>query len=1030
MISPERLRVLIIDDSPDDALLITNAITGQELEITSERVDDASSLRTALTDGQWDVVISDYSMPSLTTAEALRIVTEVDANLPFIVVSGVIGEDAAVEMMRTGALDYVMKDRLSRLLPAIRREMREVKARKARVAAEADRNDLRQRLQTTVERAPVGIVNVAEDGRFLHVNQRFCEIVGYESAELLQLTFADITHPLDVNRDREHMRRMSRGELREYQTEKRYVRKDGEVVYVSLNTAPIYGPGGEFLYFASIMLDLTERKRMETQLRERDERYRQIVDNAQEGIWTIDTDGRTTFVNRSMADMLGYSADEMLGRQLHDFIHEADDERANTLADRRRLGFSDRGEFVLRSSSGESVRIHFTANRLLDADGAHIGALVMVTDVTARWDAEEAVLLQKRELDEAQRIAELGSWRRNLPGDAIVWSDGMYRILGVDPTANPNPRFALLFSLVEPEDREKVKAALANSIESGLPLDVHYRIRRPDGVVRSLHAFGEVTLDATGAPAHIRGVTQDVTERLESLAAHETLNREVQLLLESTTQGIFGVDRDGYCTFINRAASDALGYPPGQLVGRSMHDVTHQGPDCSHTSDGCPLEAAARTGTAIEVQADRLSRRDGSSLPVEYSAAPVIDGGAVRGAVVVFTDISERKLLQAQLEQSDRVSSLGRLAATMAHEFNNVLMGIQPFAETLSRHNPDQKVQRATQNILQAVQRGRSITHGILRFARPADLVKETIDVAVWLRSMDAALTALVGDRIRFQLRVDGDHLFIRGDRHQLEQVLTNLAANARDAMEDGGTLTVGVERCLSGHVFSFGAIRTIDRYLHITVTDTGSGMDAKTLKGIFDPFFTTKRSGTGLGLAVVHQVMQQHGGSIVAESTPGEGTVFHLFLPFSEESIAEAEVAPRQLSRTAIGSVLIVEDDEAISDGVAELLRDEGIAVEVAASGAAAMASLALHVPAVVILDVGLPDIDGRLLYERIALTCPELAVVFASGSNDEEMLRPYLRPGHIASLTKPYEFEALLQVLDSLDTPSSTAMASRQPS
>jgi nitrogen-specific signal transduction histidine kinase/ActR/RegA family two-component response regulator len=411
-----------------------------------------------------------------------------------------------------------------------------------------------------------------------------------------------------------------------------------------------------------------------------------------------------------------------------------------------------------------------------------------------------------------------------------------------------------------------------------------------------------------------------------------------------------------------------------------------------------------------------LYRSDGTILPVEYSAAPIIDNGSVAGAVVVFTDVSERKLLQAQLEQSDRVSSLGRLAATMAHEFNNVLMGIQPFAELLSRQNPTESVQRASHNILQAVQRGRSITHGILRFARPTELVKEKIDVKHWLQSMDAALAAVLGDRVHLRMRIDGDSLFVRGDSHQLEQVMTNLAANARDAMNGQGEFSIVVQRCLSGYVFPFGSIRTIDQYLHISVTDTGCGMDAKTLKDIFDPFFTTKRSGTGLGLAVVHQVMKLHGGSIIAESSVGTGTVFHLFLPFSQEAFEEPAKKPLEVLLPEIESVLLVEDDEAISSGVAGLLRAEGIIVDIAANGKAAMKALSTHVPDVVILDLNLPDIDGISLFEQIAADHADLAVIFASGSGDENISRRYLKEGQIAALAKPYEFDDLLAVLGTL--------------
>jgi PAS domain S-box-containing protein len=1012
-----QLRVLLIDDSPDDALLITEAISGQDFDVQTLRVDDAPSLHRTLRMQPWDIVICDYSMPYLVASDALRIVRELDEDLPFLVVSGVIGEDAAVAMMRAGAVDYVMKDRLTRLLPAIRREMRDAETRKSRDTAEAALNELRTRLQRTVERAPVGIANVAQDGRFLHVNPRFCEMLGYTCDELMAMTFSDITLPADVGRGLENVARMMNGDLPEYRTEKRYRHKDGSTVHVSLSTAPVLDEAGAFQYFASILLDITEKKQMESALSERDERYRQIVDTAQEGIWTVDAENRTTFVNPSMATMLGYTQEEMLGRPIHAFVHASETARLDNFTSRRKQGLSDEDDFVMRCKDSSRLRIHFTASPLRAADGSRAGSLAMVTDVTARWTAEEMVLQQKQELEEAQRIAHLGSWRRSLPGNALQWSDELYRIF--DVSREVDPTFDLLLDLVDPEDRERVRLTMARVLDEGAPLDILYRIVRTDGTERTLHTVGEITYGADGAPQQLRGVTQDVTDRIAADKVHERLDRHVQLLLQSTTQGIFGMDTKGLCTFVNRSASESLGYADGQLVGVSMHDLvhpTHEGGAWAATGT-CPIQTAVSTGTMIEVQTDLLARHDGSMLPVEYSVAPVLDLGVVTGAVVVFTDVSERKLLQAQLEQSDRVSSLGRLAATMAHEFNNVLMGIQPFAEILSRQSSGTPMHGATQSILQTVQRGRSITQGILRFARPAQPVKEKVDVGAWLRSMELSLRAILGGAIELNLDIDGEALLVRGDRHQLEQVLTNLAGNARDAMQGRGTVSVFLERCVSGAVYPFGAIRMGDHYLHLRISDTGSGMDARTLKNIFDPFFTTKRAGTGLGLAVVHQILTLHGGSIVAESVVGEGTVFHLFLPSCEEAMDRVVASPAPAAMRSVHSVLVIEDEEAIRIGITDLLREEGLRVDMASNGAAALEALAVYVPDAVLLDVGLPDIDGRLLYERIALHHPDLAIVFASGSSDEDLLRPYLKSGQIASIPKPYEFSALLDVLASLN-------------
>ena len=247
MTRSEQLRVLIVDDSSDDAQLIVEALGAHDHEIVSCRVDEAQALRTALGSGSWDIVISDYSMPRLTSEEALRIVTELDPNLPFIVVSGVIGEEAAVEMMRLGALDYVMKDRLGRLLPAILRELRDADTRKRADAAETAMRELRDRLEATVERAPVGIVNVGLDGRFLHVNPRFCDLIRYSRDELLALHVSEVTHPLDLGRDAQMMDEMAAGRLAEHRTEKRYLGKDGEIVWASVSTAPVRDGEGEVL---------------------------------------------------------------------------------------------------------------------------------------------------------------------------------------------------------------------------------------------------------------------------------------------------------------------------------------------------------------------------------------------------------------------------------------------------------------------------------------------------------------------------------------------------------------------------------------------------------------------------------------------------------------------------------------------------------------------------------------------------------------------------------------------------------------
>lgn len=603
------------------------------------------------------------------------------------------------------------------------------------------------------------------------------------------------------------------------------------------------------------------------------------------------------------------------------------------------------------------------------------------------------------------------------PDGAIVYANRRFcAIVGRTPEELESMRFP---DLAVPEDRARFSWMMTDGNDEYL---TEGRLLRKNNKEFSVSLSSAPVRDGVGGIGYFATVVFDISERKALEFAIRERDRHLQLLMQSTTQGVFGVDAQGLCTFVNRAACDALGFSSEEMIGSNMHSLIHHSrQDGSPYEDSlCPIQLTIVDGAACELQEDLLWKKNGESFPIDFSAAPMMDGDRVQGAVVVFNDISERKLLQSQLQQIDRLRSLGSLAATIAHEFNNVLMGIQPFAELLVRKTNPENVQRSSQHILQAVQRGRRVTQEILRFTKPAEPLAEPIDLALWLQSLEPSLRAILGAEIRFEIRVGVADTIVRADPHQLAQVFTNLATNARDAMSSGGVFSILAEHCMSGTSFPFGTLRTIDRYFHIKVTDTGGGMSAETLSHVFDPFFTTKRTGTGLGLAVVHQIIQLHGGSIFAESSEGRGTSFHIFLPLIDELPGVASEATSSRSGgSRVGSVLIVEDDEVVAEGLSALFAEEGITADVASTGAAAIAFVSVGSPDVVILDLGLPDMDGRAVYERISAIRPELAVIFASGSDDAESLAPYLSKNErVRSLLKPYEFESLLELIASLES------------
>jgi len=440
-----------------------------------------------------------------------------------------------------------------------------------------------------------------------------------------------------------------------------------------------------------------------------------------------------------------------------------------------------------------------------------------------------------------------------------------------------------------------------------------------------------------------------------------------------------------------------------------------------HPEDRQRLSEACETARAEDLPLDveyRQRTPGGAERILHLRGQRVLDarGNAVRIAGVV-QDITERRRLENRLLQAERVSSLGRLAASVAHEFNNVLMGIQPFVDLLiKKAGSDSTVKVAAPRIADAVARGKRITQEILRFTRIAEPARAALNVADWLHAFQPELEQLAG--LGVTVTVDADpSLTMLADAHQLRQVFANMVVNAHHAMPHGGILEV---RAVAGTTRNsndrpVGAV-------HFTIRDTGLGMAQETLRYIFEPLFTTKKmGGTGLGLAVALQVVQQHEGHIYAESALGEGTTFHILIPSAPEPStkpAPSEPAPSSRRRRLPPEVRItlIEDDDSVGAGLAAILDFEGISVDWVRLGAEAVEKIAARVPDAVIFDLGLPDVDGIKLYEEIATRWPDLPVLFSTGHGDENVLKNHRVGKHIGYLQKPYESDALMEALEEL--------------
>jgi PAS domain S-box-containing protein len=672
-----------------------------------------------------------------------------------------------------------------------------------------------------------------------------------------------------------------------------------------------------------------------------------------------------------------------------------------TLLPDERYGIAGGVAVPVASSTGRFGALSAYSKRartFTDADIEFLQSLAnIVADAMERERARTALAVSEERHREVVEGASEVIFTVSIDGVLTSLNAAFTNITGWPATDWIGRRF---LELMHPDDGERAAELFSTVIAQQESINAQLRVLGRHGVlVLDVASFPKVE---DGRTAAVYGFARDVTETRRADRERQRVTRNLQLLLESTVEGIITVDLAGHCTMSNRAAAEMLGRAQHEMPGATLQTLL-SGDERAVLDE---IAEVARSGAVRSMNSGTFWRADGRPFPVEYSAAPIIDAGVRIGVVVSFSDITARLKLETKLEQADRLSSLGRLAATIAHEFNNVLMGIAPFVEVIRR---GRNVDTSLDHISRAVKRGKRITQDILRFTQPAQPARTAIDVAPWFENVILEARSLLPQGCSIHSRIEPG-LSIDGDPSQLQQIFTNLILNARDAMTDGGTLSIEVRREQGKVPF---AVERPERFAHIVVRDTGAGMSDEIQRHIFEPLFTTKKNGTGLGLPVTHQVVQRHGGDIFVESTLGIGTTFHIFLPLAAHGARAAEPTAELTSLEGAHRVLLVEDDSTVAMGLVTLLELQGLHVDVALTGEEALDRVESLAPDVVILDVGLPDMDGTQVFTLLSERHPDLPIVFSTGHADRARLDTYLERPHVSCLLKPYESSSLLTAI-----------------
>jgi two-component system, cell cycle sensor histidine kinase and response regulator CckA len=575
----------------------------------------------------------------------------------------------------------------------------------------------------------------------------------------------------------------------------------------------------------------------------------------------------------------------------------------------------------------------------------------------------------------------------DLEGRRIFRSLSYQKILGYSPEELQESSG---FEQIHPEDRERVKNAGKEARHSGAGTILEYRFRHKNGDWMVLESVASVIRNKNGEPEKLVIVDRDITERKKAQEALSRSEASFRSLVEGAPYGIYRATTAGQFLEVNPALQRILGYESAQELFKAdlATQVFRRSPDYERMNE---LLVESKVMKDIELEWKRAS---GEPIVVRCSGhrVDVKDGGP--GYLEVFAeDVTEKRTLERQLRMAQKMEAIGRLSGGIAHDFNNLLGVIIGYSGVLKKSlDKAQPTYEYATEIEKAGQRAASLTRQLLAFSRQQVLTPSVLSFNSLVSDMEKMLPRLLGEDIHVSLSLDGKLGNVKADQSQIEQVIMNLAVNARDAMPSGGKLRIQTANVEIDTAFTHDHLGSkVGSYVMLAIADTGTGMSAETIAHIFEPFFTTKGvgEGTGLGLATVYGVVKQSNGYIWVDSTPGKGSSFQIYLPRNLDTEQVAAPKPEVQSREKPkGSelILLVEDAEPLRKLAQAFLESNGFRVLSATSGEAALEIAARHSGLfdLLLTDVVMPGMNGRVLAEQLSMRQAGLKVLFMSGYTD----------------------------------------------
>jgi PAS domain S-box-containing protein len=898
-------------------------------------------------------------------------------------------------------------------------------------AAETERRRAQEAYRTLVDHSLQGLV-ILQEGRIVFANPAIVKMTGYTLEELLAMSPPEVRSLVNAEDRAMVWERDPAPEQYEF----RGSRKDGTTFWVDMHTSPTQFQDKPAIQAA--LIDITKRKHAEHErditleaLRRSEQRYRRFFEDAALGIFQSTPDGKVIAVNPAYARMFGFDSPPEVIERIQDVARDiyVDPSRQHEVV---RIIMQSQGpvqiENEYRRKNGTTFFGNLHAWAVRDDEGNFLYLEGFVEDISERKVVEaqrDAMLEALQESEERYRnLFEMES-------DAIFLIDNetgnLLEVNTAALTLYGYSREEMLRRKNTDMSAEPDQTRMA-TVQGWTRVPVRFH-RKKDGSVFPVEITGR-HFTWRGRPVHIAAI-RDITERLRAEQALRESELRYRTTLDSMGDIIHVMDRDLCFLLVNLAFvewNEELGLET-DAIGRRLTEIY---PFFSeHVCE--EYHWVFETGKTLVTR--ERNQVQGREFTTETHKIPIFDGEQVAQVLTLVRDISEQMDLEEQLRQAQKMEAIGRLTAGIAHDFNNLLTAINGFAELLRLEiAPHDPLRDMVEKILDSGRRAADLVRQLLAFSRKQIIEPQIVNLNGVVLRMSKLLRRIIGEQIGMESRLAPDLWPVEVDPVQIEQVIVNLAVNARDAMAQGGRLTIETANVVLDEAYAAGhLVVQPGEHVLIAVSDTGIGMSEEVKAHLFEPFFTTKElgRGTGLGLATVYGIIAQSGGHIWVYSEADHGTTFKIYLPRAREG-AEPSGRRRLVADLPAGTetILLVEDDDWVRDLARHTLRRQGYTVLDAAGGQEALRTFAHYQGPIHLLltDVIMPDLNGRALAERLTRDNPRLKVLFMSGYTDNTIAQHgVLEPG-IAFLQKPVSPLTLArkvrQVLDEPQTPKRQAI------